>query len=162
MRALCVCAAVIAALAATAPSPAKVPGACPVTVANGHVPPGAPVQIDRQYGNGRLSTAADGRITQTPDADGSISWKFMWWGTREPRKPLRLVGRSLEVLAPLMAMRVHERFAASANEGYVEGSPPGIRFWSSSVTFPIEGCWRVSGVVGQVRLSLVVLVQAAS
>jgi hypothetical protein len=61
-----------------------------------------------------------------------------------------------------MALRVHERFAASAHEGYVEGSPPGIRFWSSSVSFPTEGCWRVTGVVGRVRLSFVVLVQAAS
>jgi hypothetical protein len=155
------CAAVSAVAATASPAPA-VEGACPMTVANGLMPPGAPVRQDRQYGNGRLSTAADGRITRTPDADGSISWKWMWWGTREPRQPLRITGRRLDALAPLMAMRVHERFVASAIEGYVEGSPPGIRFWSSSVTFPTEGCWRVTGVVGRVRLSFVVFIQAVS
>jgi hypothetical protein len=156
------CAALAAALAATVPPAPAVDGICPVTVANGLVPPGAPVSRDQHYGNGRLATATDGRVTWAPEADGSISWKFMWWGTREPRQPLRIVGRRLDALVPLMAMRVHERFAARANEGYVEGSPPGIRFWSSGVTFPTEGCWRVTGIVGPVRLSFVVFVQAAS
>jgi len=61
-----------------------------------------------------------------------------------------------------MGLRVHEGFAASAHEGYVEGMPTGIRFWSSSVTFPTEGCWSVTGLVGRVRLSFVVFIQAAS
>jgi hypothetical protein len=88
--------------------------------------------------------------------------KFAWWGTREPRLALRIVGRRLDALTPLTALRVQERFAARADEGYVEGSPPGIRFWASGITFPTEGCWRVTGIVGRVRLSLVVLVRAAS
>jgi hypothetical protein len=136
---------------------------CAVSVPNGFAPPGAPTSgaFAAEYGNGRLATQADGVITPTPAADGSLSWKFAWWGTREPRQPLTIVGRRVDPLTPLMALRVHERFAAGANEGYVESSPV-PRFWSSSVTFPTEGCWRVTGIVGRVRLSVVVLVQTIS
>jgi hypothetical protein len=94
--------------------------------------------------------------------DGSFSWKFAWWGSREPRRPLRIAGRRIAILSPLMALRIHEGFAADVNEGYVEGVSPAVRFWASGVTFPTEGCWRVTGIVGRVRLSVVVLVQGAS
>ena len=155
--------AVVAALAATGSATAKVSGACAVTVPNNLGPPGAPTSggFAAEYGNGRLATQADGVITPRPEPDGSLSWKFAWWGTREPRQPLAIVGRRLDPLTPLTAIRVHERFLARANEGYVESSPV-PRFWSSSVTFPTEGCWRVTGVVGPVRLSVVVLVQTIS
>jgi hypothetical protein len=164
MRTIAVfCAAIAFVLAATASSSAKVPGACAVTVPNGLGPPGAPTSggFAAEYGNGRLGTQADGVIRPRPEPDGSLSWKFAWWGTREPRQPLGIVGRRLDPLTPLTAIRVHERFVASANEGYVESSPV-PRFWSSTVTFPTEGCWRVTGVVGRVRLSVVVLVQTIS
>lgn len=159
MRTLAVfCAAVTAVLAMTASSSAKVPGACAATVANGYVPPGAPSTF---YGNGLLATAAYVSIVRAPDADGSFSEKYPWWGAGVPAKPLRIVGQRLGLLTPLMVLRVNEGFSARANEGYVEGSPRGTRFWSSSVTFPTEGCWRIMGAVGPVRLSVVVLVRAA-
>jgi hypothetical protein len=152
--------AFLAALAATAPSQAKVPGGCPVTVANGYVPPGAPPSF---YGNGLLATSAPGVIAQRPDLNGWVSTKFPWWGAGVPAKPLRIVGRNLELSpTPLTALRVHDAFAASVNEGYVEGSPRGTRFWASGVTFPAAGCWQVTGIVGAVRLSVVVLVQTMS
>lgn len=150
-------AALAVALVATAPSQAKVPGGCPVTVGNGYVPLGAPTTF---YGNGRLATNAYGTITEAPQADGSIWMKYMWFGIREPRKPLKIVGRRLEALTPLTALRVHEGFVTNVNEGYVEGLSPALRFWASGVSFPSEGCWRVTGIVGRVRLSVVVLVQS--
>ena len=136
---------------------------CAVTMPNNVVPAGAPTSgaFAAQYGNGRLATQAPGVIEPRLDGDGQLSWKFAWWGTREPRQQLTITGRSLEPLTPLTALRVHERFAADANEGYVESSPI-PRFWSSSVTFPTEGCWQVTGRVGIVRLSVVVLVQTIS
>jgi len=150
-------AGVVVALAATGSAPAKVPGACPVTVANGYVPPGAPSTF---YGNRLLATAAYGVITRAPEADGSISEKYPWWGAGVPAKPLRIIGQNLELSrTPLTALRVHDGFTASVHEGYVEGSPRGTRFWASGVTFPSEGCWQVTGSVGPVRLSVVVLVQ---
>jgi len=152
--------AIAVAVVATAPSQAKVPGGCPVTVANGYVPPGAPSTF---YGNGLLATSAPGVITQRPDMNGWVSMKFPWWGAGVPAKPLKIVGRSLELsLTPLTALRVHDGFAASVNEGHVEGSPRGTRFWASGVTFPTDGCWQVTGIVGSVRLSVVVLVQTIS
>jgi hypothetical protein len=137
--------------------------ACALTVANGFAPPGAPTSgpFAAEYGNGRLATQAPGVITPRLDLDGQLSWKFAWWGTREPRKQLTITGRRLDPLTPLTALRVHERFAADANEGYVESSPI-PRFWASSVGFPTPGCWRVTGAVGSVRLSVVVLVQTIS
>ena len=132
---------------------------CAITVANGNVPAGAPSTF---YGNGRLATEAYGTINEAPEADGSISMKYMWFGTREPRKPLEISGRRIDLVTPLTALRVHERFSAHANEGYVEGLSPATRFWSSGVTFPSAGCWQVTGSVGAVRLSVVVLVQMIS
>jgi hypothetical protein len=79
-------------------------------------------------------------------------------GNARAEAALAIRGRRLDPLTPLMTIRVHERFAAHANEGYVESAPV-PRFWSSSVTFPTEGCWQVTGIVGSVRLSVVVLVQ---
>jgi hypothetical protein len=153
-------ASVVVVLAAAAPAPAKVPGACPVTLTNGYVPAGAPPSF---YGNGRLATAAYGVITRVPEADGSISEKYPWWGAGVPAQPLRIIGRRLELaLTPLTVLRVHDGFTASVNEGYVEGSPRGTRFWASGVTFPTEGCWQLTGAVGPVRLSVVVLVQMMS
>jgi hypothetical protein len=132
---------------------------CAVTVPNGDVPPGAPATF---HGNGLLATAAYVTIRRAPEADGSIFEKFPWWGARVPAKPLKITGQRLDFLTPLAALRVHEHFAARANEGFVEGSPRGTRFWSSGVTFPTEGCWQVTGSVGSVRLSVVVLVQTIS
>jgi hypothetical protein len=153
-------AGVVVALAATGSAPAKVPGGCPVTVTNGYVPPGAPATF---YGNGLLATAAYGVITRVPEVDGSISEKYPWWGAGVPAKPLRISGRQLELAwTPLTVLRMHDGFTASVNEGYVEGTPRGTRFWASGVTFPTEGCWLVTGSVGSVSLSVVVLVQTIS
>jgi hypothetical protein len=126
---------------------------CAVTVPNGDVPPGAPASF---HGNRLLAASVPGVITQD-------SMKFMWFGAGVPPQPLSIFGRNLEMgLTPMSVLRVHDAFTTSVNEGYVEGMPRGTRFWSSSVTFPTEGCWEVTGRVGRVRLSLVVLVQTIS
>ena len=120
--------------------------------------PGAPWAL---FGNGRLATAAYGVVSEEPHGNGSISTKYPWWGIRPlPTKTLTIVGRRLDPLTPLMALRAHDGFAATVNEGLDEANPA-ARFWSSVVTFPTQGCWRLTGRVGRVRLSLVVLVQAA-
>jgi hypothetical protein len=161
---LILCAALPTLVVATTPPARAADDACQVTIPNGVLPPGAPTSGGPwgppSYGNGRLATVTHGVIMQRPADDGSVSMKFGWLGTREPRQPLRIVGKRLDPLTPLTALRVHERFAARANEGYFDGMSPRIRFWASTVTFSTEGCWRVTGIVGSVRLSVVVLVRA--
>jgi hypothetical protein len=140
-----VAAAVLAAaLAATASA------TCRTTRANGRVPAGASSTL---FGNGQLATAAYGVIYATPrtlDRDGTISEKFPWFGAAGLVGDLRITGRRLDRAAPPLRARI--------NPGSVE-SVPGMRFWASGITFPTAGCWRITGRVDDVRLTLVVLVR---
>ena len=132
-----------------------VPGrtACGVTLPNGKHPPGTPAG-PYWYGNGKLFTAlwpygvilADPRFV---NPDGSISMKFPWWGIRVPPKVLRIRGQRLD--GPSPPLRASVRW----------GQPDGFRgsFWASGLTFPRAGCWRVTGRVGNVRLTFVTLVR---
>jgi len=77
--------------------------------------------------------------------DGSISAKLGWW--RDVDGELVIRGRRLDAPAPPLRGDAPRAF-----------SYPG-RFIPSTVTFPMSGCWRVVGRVGQATLSFVVRVR---
>jgi hypothetical protein len=123
---------------------------CRVTEANGRVPAGAPSGL---IGNGRLATSAYSVVEASPRTlrpNGSISEKFWWYGARN------LVGQQLRISGTRLD-RPARPLSARVNEGAIEGVPQ-VRFWSSGITFPTPGCWKVVGRVGAVRLAFVVRV----
>jgi hypothetical protein len=123
---------------------------CRTTQANGQVPAGASSNL---FGNGQLATAAYGVIYATPrtlNREGTISEKFPWFGASGLVGDLRITGKRLDRAAPPLRARI--------NPGTVE-SAPDMRFWATGITFPTAGCWRITGRVDDVRLSLVVLVR---
>lgn len=126
---------------------------CPATSENGQGPPG--IAAGGLFGNGRLATSAYGLILandRTLNADGSISEKFPWFGAPSLRGDLRISGKRLD-------RRITRPLHARINGGGLTNAPPGTQFWSSAVTFPTTGCWRIDGQVGVVHLSLVVVVR---
>jgi hypothetical protein len=83
---------------------------------------------------------ADSRFVQS---DGSIRWKFGWW--RIVSGMLAITGRRLDAHGPPPR--------ASVPDGY---GPQG--FQASGVYFPTEGCWEVTGTVGDSELTFVTFV----
>jgi hypothetical protein len=117
------------------PSPAET---CPVTKG--------------RYGNGFLSVSVSdtGFLPARRNTDGTLFQKLGWL----PHKRLRgdLVVRGERLDAP-GRMRV-----LSVNWGYASSGPAAQGSWASAVTFPSEGCWRISGRVRDVSLTYVVRV----
>jgi hypothetical protein len=104
-------------------------------------------------GNGKLFVWAldlHGTIVATPDfvnRDGSIGWKFPWM--RVVPGFLTITGQRLDAPAPPL-------------RSYV---PPGygdVGFQASGVTFPSEGCWRITGKVDHSSITFVNLVITAA
>jgi len=138
------------------------PPPCRVTLPNGSQPPvkhfGGTVTYSPTYrgprsdrdagshGNGKLWTVLplDGRLLLTPEKDGSIGEKFFWW--RGVRGPLTIRGRRLD--APADPLRSH------VPAGYGETG-----FQASGVYFPSEGCWEITGRVGDSELTFVMEVR---
>ena len=125
---------------------------CPVTI--GHpIPPATPWRDQlfgwpSAYGNGSLWVGAlwpHGVVIIPPDQinpDGSMGMKFGWW--RATTGFLTITGRRLDAPAPPLAAQA---------SGYALTG-----FNASGVTFPTEGCWRVTGKVGPVTLTFVTFV----
>lgn len=111
------------------------------------------------YGNGKLWTVLwpEGTIVFQAGgsgfilSDGSLSMKQMWY--RAVRGKLTVHGRRLDMLAPPLR--------ASIPDGYGDSG-----FQASALIFPTEGCWEVTGQVGEASLTFVTRVvkvkQAAS
>lgn len=131
--------------------------ACAVTVPNESEPPGVfthrgpndnPAKNSHLYGNGKLWTTLhpNGTVEFRPggpgsiDSDGSLSMKFPWW--RGVRGKLTIEGRRLDASAP--PLRAH------IPEGYGDTG-----FQSTALIFPTEGCWEVTGKVGETSLTFV-------
>ena len=115
---------------------------CPVTVPRNHGP------LGQTYGNGKLRVAlwphgviAVGR--DYIDGQGRVRMKFPWWRMVHGR--LRIMGHRLDAPAPPAIAHVPH--------GYGPGG-----FQASGVTFPTEGCWEVTGMVGQDHLTFVTFV----
>jgi hypothetical protein len=119
---------------------------CPVTKPRDDTPPGVtPQRSGVNYGNGRLwvSLYPDGRVTVGPQniaPNGSLVVKFGWW--RATRGHLAITGHRLD--AP----------AAPAGAGVPDGYGDQF-FQASGVTFPMEGCWEVTGRVEGATLTFV-------
>lgn len=133
------------------PAPPATPdvGNCPVTIPNRSRPPEEIAHAAGYHGNGKLWVAIwpDG-VTRVHDpdvaSDGWLGMKFPWW--RGVEGPLEITGRRLDGSAP--AAR------AVISEGY--GSKG---FQSTAVYFPTEGCWEITGRVGDATLTFVTLVK---
>jgi hypothetical protein len=123
---------------------------CPVTLPNGKSPPGA---SDFNLGNedGSLFTipwpegvvifARDGPGFVLPD--GSLEMKWPWW--RGVRGKLTIEGRRLDAPAP--APR------AEFTGGYGDSG-----FLPITLIFPTQGCWEITGKVGNAQLTFATLV----
>lgn len=126
---------------------------CPATFPNGRTPPGEPSRQE-DHGNGTLWTQLppDGKIVARRNfvlADGSMRIKFPSWGSRRTNGHLGISGISLD--RPGQVVRVH----------ISPGLAHAPHFWASGITFPTEGCWRITGNAGSARLTFVVFVVKA-
>ncbi len=128
---------------AGSPQPIAFP-ACPVTLPNGNTPPGE-AHAPEYHGNGALFTVLwpDGNISigpQNVEPDGSLSMKFVWW--RGMKGQLMIEGRRLDAVAPPLR--------ADIPDGHGDS---GVQ--ASALIFPTEGCWEVTGRVGDAALTFV-------
>jgi hypothetical protein len=139
---------------AAQPSPAIAMSACPVTEPNGSVPPGEDRDCPNCLGNGELWTVlwADGKVVFDRKSgpgevrrDGSLSMKFPWWRGPNVQGELAIEGRRLDGPA--------EPLQAEIPGGY---APTGIQ--PTTLVFPTEGCWEVTGRVGDSSLTFVTAV----
>jgi len=134
---------------------ARAAGICPVTLPNGSLPPppfssswGSP---EHSYGNGKLWTlfwphgviiAQDGQVNR----DGSITMKVPWW--RGLNGNLHIEGRRLDKTAQPIRARIPRAYGQSG-------------FQPSSIIFPSDGCWEVTGKVADASLTFVTIVMKA-
>jgi hypothetical protein len=129
------------------------PDACPVTLPNGSTPPGArDWATDHSYGNGKLFTEfwPFGVVVAHPvqvNADGAIEMKWPWW--RGNRGHLRVEGRRLDGEAPPLRAEIPPYYGL-------------VGFQPSGLVFPSEGCWEVTGRVGDAALTFVMIVVEGS
>ena len=128
----------------TSPAPISMADArdCPVTIPKGKAPSAG------RYGDAKLSvtlwphgviTAGGAYVTRR----GKIRMKFPWW--RGVRGRLRITGHRIDASAPPLRTQVPHGYGRTG-------------FQASGVTFPTEGCWRVTGSVGSTRLTFVTFV----
>jgi hypothetical protein len=99
------------------------------------------------YGNGLLSTrvpGANGVLATRRGDDGSLFQKLWWWAHRGLSGDLTVRGERLDAPGTMRVLAVN--WASGGGS------------WASAVTFPSEGCWRLTGRVGDVSLTYVVSV----
>jgi hypothetical protein len=130
----------------------QTPSGCAVTIPNGNGPPGE-ASSPNYHGTGALWTALppDG-IDKGGEVepDGSISQKYPWW-TVGTTGQLIIKGRRLDTPAPPLRAQTNSGTPESGFNEVADG-----RFWASSINFPTEGCWQVTGTVGRASLTFVV------
>lgn len=135
----------------TAPPPEARPteaarSPCPVTLPNRSTPTAD--WGSTSHGNGTVYTELwpEGTVLADPSyvrPDGSIGMKWPWW--RGVPGPLTVAGRRLDAPAPPLW--------AEVPDGY-----PVRGFQPSGLHFPTDGCWEVTGSVGDASLTFVTLV----
>ena len=132
------------------PTPSATAQGCPVTLPNGSVPPNQnPSPLF--YGNGVLWTSlwSQGQVVFGPGGpgqvgtDGSLSIQWPWW--RGTEGVLAIEGKRQDASAPPMKAIVPDGFGASG-------------FQPTTLVFSSEGCWQVTGKVGESSLTFVTLV----
>jgi hypothetical protein len=124
---------------------------CRVTLPSGEHAPGDPAGLGKLgYGNGQLWVGLwpHGRVQAAPDQvnrRGAILMKFPW--DRAVRGRLHVSGMRLDAPAPPLR--------ASLSDYGLTGFQP------STLIFPTEGCWQVTGTVkGRASLTFVTEVTA--
>ena len=125
---------------------------CPVTL-----PRQAPNDAKEMFGagsadwNGDLFVGGiwpDGTIVFQPGGpgfilpDGSLSMKFGWFRTNGLRGKLTIHGKRLDASAPPLRANIPECY-------------PDTGFQATGLIFPTEGCWEVTGQVGNTSLTFV-------
>jgi hypothetical protein len=126
---------------------------CPVTLpigaaASGQERPFASSAL--AFGNSQLWVVPiqqDGVIradSRSIESDGSISQKLVWW--RITRGTLTISGRRLDASAPPLRADVPDGYGSSGLQ-------------ASGVFFPTEGCWEITGAVGNAKLTFVTFVR---
>ncbi len=138
--------------AASQPANKPAPATCPVTL-----PRRAPSVAQGLFGaaaahwNGALFVGGlwpDGTIVFQPGGpgfilpDGSFSMKFGWLRGAGLRGKLTIHGNRLDASAPPLR--------ADIPDGYGDTG-----FQATGLIFPTEGCWEVTGEVGDTRLTFV-------
>lgn len=123
---------------------------CPVTIANGSVPPEGSDwdKTPLSHGNGTLWVVLwpGGKILIRPqqiDQDGYLVMKIPWY--RGVAGKLIIEGRRLDAPAPPLLAVIPEGYRAAG-------------FQPSGIGFAIEGCWEVTGRVGDASLTFVTMV----
>jgi hypothetical protein len=107
---------------------------------------------ETSHGNGKLWTLfwRHNVVIATPDFvqdDGRVRMKWPWW--RGVRGELQIEGRRLDGNAAPLRAEVNPHYGLSG-------------FQPSALFFPTEGCWEVTGKVGDATLTFVTLVLKAS
>ena len=129
---------------------------CPVTLPNGSIPSSARDWGGRNpedsHGNGKLWTLfwPHNVVIATPDFvqdDGAVRMKWPWW--RGARGELTLSGRRLDSEAPRVRAEIPDAYGRSG-------------FQPSAIFFPTEGCWEITGRVGDASLTFVTIILKAS
>lgn len=128
-------------------TPYPIPTSCPVTLPNSNLPPGQP-PLSTYHGNGQLWTnLLPGGILVPPESvrpDGKLTYNWWWW--RGQPGQLNIEGRRLDgLVTPPLEAEIIPGFGGS---GYQD----------SWLIFPSEGCWEVTGQVGNSTLTFVVYV----
>jgi hypothetical protein len=120
---------------------------CPITRPNENVPPGSTFGAEF-HGNGALWVGlwSSNVVVWQLEPDGSIAAKFGWW--REEQGRLRIEGRRLDAAAPPLTAHIPD--------GYGDAG-----FQATRIKFPTEGCWEVTGSVGNASLTFVTRVLGA-
>lgn len=125
---------------------------CPLTLPNRSTPPDArDWPANDSYGNGKLWTLfwphnlviANARFFE----DEGIRMKWPWW--RGVQGELRIEGRRVDGKAPPLTAEIPPGYGQSG-------------FQPSGIFFPTEGCWEVTGTVGNAELTFVTIVVKAS
>jgi len=116
---------------------------CPLTVPNLNPPPGRMFGVPHREGKLWVGVWASNIVFQKPQADGWIDAKFGWW--RGVPGQLTIEAHRLDGEAP--PARSDVPF------GYGDAG-----FQASGVIFPTEGCWEVTGRVGNASLTFVTVV----
>jgi hypothetical protein len=124
---------------------------CPVTKPNGKIAPGQTRETmgGRWYGNNDIWTLLwrDGTAVFGPgmagtiEEDGSMSIKCPWWKGAMATGHLDITGRRLDRSAPPLR--------TSIPDGY------GSQFQATTLIFPTEGCWEVTGRAGEASLTFI-------
>jgi len=125
--------------------------ACTVTLPNHSIPPGVEASQDTEtniHGHGDLWVTLwpGGKILITKEnlkPDGAIEMKFPWW-------------RGVEGQLVIEGYRQDD--PTSMLNAWVPDGYGDIGFQSTLITFPTEGCWHITGRVGEAELTFVTLV----